>query len=53
MAQQLAVYVHARGHGASFTARLIFLLGFDPSDKVSEITVFFEDPNAVDRFFSP
>jgi ketosteroid isomerase-like protein len=47
------VRVHAQGQGTSFTARLIFLLGFDPGDKVSEITVFFEDPSAAERFFGP
>ena len=47
------VQVHAQGHGASFTTRLIFLLGFDQSDKVSEITILFEDPNAAERFFGP
>jgi ketosteroid isomerase-like protein len=45
------VQVNAQGHGASFTTRLVFLLGFDGSNKVSEITVLFEDPNAADRFF--
>jgi ketosteroid isomerase-like protein len=47
------VKIRAQGHGASFTARLMFLFGFDASNKVSEITVLFEDPNAVERFFGP
>jgi ketosteroid isomerase-like protein len=47
------VRINAQGHGASFSARLIFLLGFDARNKVSEITILFEDPNAAERFFGP
>jgi ketosteroid isomerase-like protein len=46
------VRVHAQAHGAIFAARLLVLLGFDPADKVSEITVFFEDASEAERFFS-
>jgi hypothetical protein len=45
------VRVRAHGHGAIFAARLVLLFGFDPADKVSEITVFFEDAGAAERFF--
>ena len=46
------VRVHGEGHGAIFAARLVVLLGFDPADKVSEITVLFEDASGAERFFS-
>jgi hypothetical protein len=45
------VRVQAQGHGAIFVSRLVVLLGFDPGDKVSQITVFFEDAGGVERFF--
>jgi hypothetical protein len=45
------VRVHAQGHGAAITTRLMILLGFDPDDRISELTVFFEDPSAAARFF--
>ena len=47
------VHIQAQGHGASLRARRIFLLGFDSSDKVSEITLLFEDPSVAERFFGP
>jgi hypothetical protein len=47
----LRIYVH--GHAAAYEGRLVLLFGFDPADKVSEITVFFEDPIAAERFFGP
>ena len=47
------VRIHAQAHGAIFTARAIFLLHFDRNNKVSEITIYFEDQSAVDRFFGP
>lgn len=46
------VRVHAQRRGAIYASRLVVLLGFDPADKVSEITIFFEDANGADRFFS-
>lgn len=46
------VRVHAQGHGAILAARLVVLFGFDPTDKISEITVFFEDASSVERFFA-
>jgi ketosteroid isomerase-like protein len=45
------VRVHAHGHGAAYAARLVMLFGFDPADKVSEITICFEDTGAAERFF--
>jgi ketosteroid isomerase-like protein len=43
--------VHASEHGATLEVRLLVLLAFDPMDKVSEISVFFEDPGSTERFF--
>lgn len=47
------VRIHAQGHGSSYKGRIIFLLGFDSTNKVSEITVLYEDASAADRFFGP
>jgi hypothetical protein len=46
------VRVHARGRGAIYVARLVVLFGFDPTNKVSEITIFFEDVSGAERFFT-
>jgi len=45
------VRVHAHGHGAVYAGRHVVLFGFDQADKVSEITVFFEDVGGAERFF--
>jgi ketosteroid isomerase-like protein len=42
---------HATEHGATLELRLLVLMGFDPSDKVSEVTIFFEDASSAERFF--
>jgi ketosteroid isomerase-like protein len=47
------VRVHAEEHGAVLTARLVILLAFDPADKISEITVLFDDARSTDRFIGP
>jgi hypothetical protein len=46
------VRIHARGRATIYVGRLVVLFGFDPADKVSEITIFFEDTSAAERFFS-
>jgi ketosteroid isomerase-like protein len=46
------VDIHIQEHGAFLTERSIFLFGFDASDRISEIGVFFQDEAAIDRFFS-
>jgi ketosteroid isomerase-like protein len=46
------VRIHARGRGALYEGRLVILFGFDPANKVSEITVFFEDASGAERFFT-
>jgi ketosteroid isomerase-like protein len=43
--------IHAQAHGATITERSIFLIGFDGSDKIAEITVFFQNEDAIERFF--
>ncbi len=45
------VRIHALGHGAAYAGRLLLLFGFDPADKVSEITVFVDDASGAERFF--
>ena len=37
--------------GAILTERILFLFGFDGSDLISEIGVFFQDEDAIERFF--
>jgi ketosteroid isomerase-like protein len=46
------VRVHVHGHAAAYEGRLVLVFGFDPTDTVSEITVFVEDPIAAERFFA-
>jgi ketosteroid isomerase-like protein len=45
------VDIHAQDHGAILTERTIFLLGFDGLDRISEIGVFFQNEDAIERFF--
>jgi ketosteroid isomerase-like protein len=45
------VRIHAQEPGQLFASRILVLLRFDPEDKVCEITIFFEDTSAADRFF--
>jgi ketosteroid isomerase-like protein len=46
------VRIHAHGHTAIYAGRLVLLFGFDPTDRISEITVFFEDAMGAERFFA-
>jgi ketosteroid isomerase-like protein len=34
-----------------FSGRVIFLVGFDNVDKISTLSVFYEDMHAIERFF--
>jgi ketosteroid isomerase-like protein len=43
--------VHAHGHGAAYAGRILLLFGFDPAEKISQITVFFDDEGGAERFF--
>ena len=45
------VRIHAHGHAAVYSGKLVVLFGFDPADKVCEITVLFEDAGGAERFF--
>jgi hypothetical protein len=45
------VRIHAQEPGMLLQSRLVVLLGFDAADKVSEITIFFEDVSGANRFF--
>jgi ketosteroid isomerase-like protein len=47
----VVVDLHIQGHGATVTERNIFLFGFDGSDRISEISVFFQNEDAIERFF--
>ncbi|HEY5272481.1 MAG TPA: nuclear transport factor 2 family protein [Acidimicrobiales bacterium] len=41
---------HLQGHGASVSERMIFLLGFDASDRIAAVSVFFENEDSIERF---
>jgi hypothetical protein len=45
------VDLHIQGHGATVTERNVFLFGFDGSDRISEISIFFQNEGAIERFF--
>jgi hypothetical protein len=42
---------HIQGHGATITERNIFLFGFDGADRISEISIFFQNEDSIERFF--
>jgi ketosteroid isomerase-like protein len=42
--------VHMNTKGQIYKARHLFLVRFDAHDKIEEITVFFEDQRAAERF---
>jgi ketosteroid isomerase-like protein len=46
------VDVHIQEPGAILTERILFLFGFDGSDLISEIGVFFQNEGAIERFFA-
>jgi hypothetical protein len=46
------VRIHVHAHAANYVGRIFVLFGFDPTDKVSEIAIFFEDAMAAERFFA-
>jgi ketosteroid isomerase-like protein len=45
------VDAHAQQPGAILTERILFLFGFDTSNLISEISVFFQNQDAIERFF--
>jgi ketosteroid isomerase-like protein len=45
------VDIHIQQPGAILTERVLFLFGFDGSDRISEIGVFFQNEDAIERFF--
>lgn len=45
------VDLHIQGHGATVTERNVFLFSFDGSDRVAEISIFFQNEDAIERFF--
>jgi ketosteroid isomerase-like protein len=45
------VDIHIQQPGAILTERVLFLFGFDGSDLISEIGVFFQNEDAIERFF--
>jgi ketosteroid isomerase-like protein len=47
----VVVDAHIQGHGATVTERNIFLFGFDGSDRISEISIFFQNEDSIERFF--
>ena len=49
----VVVDAHMQGHGATLTERIIFLFGFDGSDHINEISVFFQNEDSIERFFGP
>jgi ketosteroid isomerase-like protein len=48
----VVVDAHLQGHGATLNERNIFLFRFDGLDRISEISVFFQNQDALERFFS-
>jgi ketosteroid isomerase-like protein len=42
--------VHINTKGQMYSARHLFLVRFDIHDKIEEVTVFFEDQRAAERF---
>jgi ketosteroid isomerase-like protein len=44
-------YAQAQRHGGIYRGHHLYLVGSDPDDLLSSITVFFEDQAAADRFF--
>ena len=46
------ITVHAQRPGHSYTGHLLYLLAFDPDDRVQEIRVFTTDQRALDRFLT-
>jgi ketosteroid isomerase-like protein len=45
------VDVHVQQPGSILTERILFLFGFDGTDRISEIGVFFQNEDAIERFF--
>jgi ketosteroid isomerase-like protein len=45
--------VHINTKGQMYKARHLYLTRFDAHDKIDDITVFFEDQRAADRFLGP
>ena len=45
--------VHMNTKGKIYKARHLFLVRFDGHDKIEEVTVFFEDQRAAERFLGP
>jgi ketosteroid isomerase-like protein len=45
-------YAQAQSNGRIYKGHQLFLVAFDPGDLLADIQVFFEDQDAIDRFFS-
>jgi ketosteroid isomerase-like protein len=45
------VRIHAQAHAAVYAGQILVLFGFDSADRVCDITIFFEDAIAAERFF--
>ncbi len=45
--------VHAQAGGRKYTGHHLTVVRFSAADKIEEITVFFEDQGAIDRFIGP
>ena len=45
--------LHMQVERRAFSGRAIFLVGFDPGDRIASLSVFFEDLHAVERVFGP
>jgi ketosteroid isomerase-like protein len=47
----VVIDAHLQGHGARVTERNIFLFGFDGADRISEVSIFFQNEDSIERFF--
>jgi hypothetical protein len=47
----VVVDAHIQGHGSTVTGRNIYLFGFDGSDRIADISIFFQDQDSIARFF--
>jgi len=45
--------IRVQSGGRLYTGRHVYLVSFDPDDRIAEVVVFFEDERAVERFFGP
>lgn len=45
------VQVAFQGDGRRYSGQVVFLFRFDTNSLIDKVTVFFEDPDAISRFF--